>query len=480
MADMKKMQAIVDAHGGWDGMSDDLYNALSDLKNNGYDWDKISDKSYSVLDTANQKASSTPATPKSYQYLPGDYEDLKRNVGEVGYSGLDERQKALFKSQFPQSKFARAGGTFEDAVKYVDSQASTKPDAISAIWTGLTGRGSAMDPEAREQFMQSPVPTFVKEHPFTSAGMLASAYIPFTLGGIAGASALGAGTSLADEKLIAKEKSNTPTQDALAAGIVSGVTHGVGGKVAKELGGFASKYLNPVREYPDLVDAVKAANANAEAEHGARQWIAARIDEDAARMAREYAQPMNEEQILAELPGGLRDLSPTDRTRIELERSRAYSDAEQLAGLHRLEATKRSMWTDPKGPMVGRWENFGGAGDISDEAAEAYYNMVHSPARLAPIPPEPAGVDLVKLVNPYPGALARGLGTLVPESIRNAAIIRNAFWPAIAAEKTAVPLAQGIKLGAYPTTQVIKEVPKAYEAYKDYKDRADKYIDLVK
>lgn len=469
MADMKKMQAIVDAHGGWDGMSDDLYNALSDLKKNGYDWDKISDKSYSVLDTANQKASATDVISDRVQSSPMSSAELEQFYKE----NPDLRDELL--RYAPSLPSAQANSEYP-----LSSPRGAGSDAISDIWHGLTGKGSALDPEARAQFMQSPVPTFVKEHPFTSAGMLASAYLPFTWGGIAGATALGAGTSLADEKMVAKEKSTSPKQDALVAGLVSGATHGIGGKVATELGGFASKYLNPVREYPDLVDAVKAANANAEAEHGARQWIAGRINDDAARMAREYAQPMNEEQILAELPGGLRDFSPVDRTRIGLERSRAYADAEELAGLHKLEATKNSMWTDPQGPMVGRWENFGGAGDISDEAAEAYYNMVHGPAKLAPIPEPPAGVDLVKLVNPYPGALARGLGSLAPESVRNAAIIRNAFWPAIVAEKTATPLAQGIKLTSYPTTRVLNEVPKAYEAYKDYKDRANKYIDLVK
>lgn len=62
--------------------------------------------------------------PTTYSYnSPEDYELLKRNVAEVGYSGLDDKQKALFQSQFPSSKFARAGGSFDEAIKYVDSQA---------------------------------------------------------------------------------------------------------------------------------------------------------------------------------------------------------------------------------------------------------------------------------------------------------------------------------------------------------------------
>lgn len=68
--------------------------------------------------------------PSTYSYSsPDQYEDLKRNVGEAGYSGLDPVQQKLFQDQFAASKFARAGGSFEDAVKYVDSQA--KPSLLS-------------------------------------------------------------------------------------------------------------------------------------------------------------------------------------------------------------------------------------------------------------------------------------------------------------------------------------------------------------
>lgn len=64
---------------------------------------------------------SVPSNGYGYA-KPEDYELLKRNVSQVGYSGLDENQKKLFQSQFPSSKYAKAGGSFEDAIKYVDSQ----------------------------------------------------------------------------------------------------------------------------------------------------------------------------------------------------------------------------------------------------------------------------------------------------------------------------------------------------------------------
>lgn len=80
--------------------------------------DEIDENSVKELPNA-----PSPSTSNGFGYAkPEDYELLKQNVSAVGYSGLDENQKALFKSQFPSSKYAKAGGSFEDAVKYVDSQ----------------------------------------------------------------------------------------------------------------------------------------------------------------------------------------------------------------------------------------------------------------------------------------------------------------------------------------------------------------------
>lgn len=472
MADMNQMKKIVDAHGGWDNMSQDLYDALSDLKKNNYDWNSISDKSYSVLDTANNTANkvapSQPAPqPKGYKYPSNTaYNDLRVNVGEVGYSGLDPEQKKLFQAQFPQSKFAKAGGSFEDAVKYVDSQArQSRPISASefAPMGGMMGAPIPMTPIGN-----TPATKFVEEKPFTSAGIGASTLLPFSWPGILAATGLGAGTSLADEKLVAKEKSNEPIQDAIVSGLVSGLTHGIGGTIANRLSAFASKYLTPAREYPNAVAKIEAENAKELLAHEARQSIAARIDNEANKMASEYVQPVTEEQVLAELPNGLKGLPVKDARRIAAERSRTYEDADELAGLHKLDATKKAMWLAENGPMDVRWKQFGGAGTISDEAAEAYYNMTHAPFIPKELPVRPSGVDLVRVINPFPSMRERIVGGALPESIRNAQWIRNGLWPAEIAEVSASPLAQGIKALTYPTGEVAKDLPEGYRRLKKW------------
>lgn len=90
---------------------------------------------YMRLDSLSREPIPAPST---YSYSSTDqYEDLKRNVGEVGYSGLDPVQQKLFQDQFAASKFARAGGSFEDAVKYVDSQAKPKEGLGSQLLSGF-------------------------------------------------------------------------------------------------------------------------------------------------------------------------------------------------------------------------------------------------------------------------------------------------------------------------------------------------------
>lgn len=74
----------------------------------------------------------------TYAYASNDeYEDLKRAVGEVGYSGLDENQKKLFDTQLPASKAARAGMTAQQIHDYVDQAAGVNEANSNAgsAWT---------------------------------------------------------------------------------------------------------------------------------------------------------------------------------------------------------------------------------------------------------------------------------------------------------------------------------------------------------
>lgn len=203
----------------------DAYNQLSDN-----DLTQLTPQEQTEYGDLLEKSKATQATqavpqqaPSTYSYLPGDYEDLKHNVGRVGYSGLDERQKALFQSQFPNSKFAKAGGSFEDAVKYVDQNAEVGPiqEQPYTMESALPGEYST-DPRLQQ---------FVKEHPGTALATAAS--IPLTGGtttpgmvaGILGSGALGAGGTYVDERLAGNPNAG---QSSLISGLISGATHGVG------------------------------------------------------------------------------------------------------------------------------------------------------------------------------------------------------------------------------------------------------------
>lgn len=79
-----------------------------------------------TIGTTNQK----PTTPSTYQFQPGEREDLLANLHEVGYSGLDDKQKELYKKQYEASEYAKAGHTFEDAIKLADKQANQKEPSL--------------------------------------------------------------------------------------------------------------------------------------------------------------------------------------------------------------------------------------------------------------------------------------------------------------------------------------------------------------
>lgn len=206
----------------------DTYNSLSDSELSQLTEAEQTEYGDLLEKSKAPQTTETKSPSTGYSYLPGDYEDLRRNVGEVGFSGLDERQQALFKSQFPQSKFAKAGGSFEDAVKYVDSQSNQGKMADLAnnppypvMESALPGEYS-IDPNLQE---------FVKKHPGTSLATLASvpltggSSVPAVLVGMGASAGLGAGGTYVDERLAGNPDA---AKASLFSGFVSGATHGLG------------------------------------------------------------------------------------------------------------------------------------------------------------------------------------------------------------------------------------------------------------
>lgn len=256
-----------------------------------------------------------------------DYEDLKRNVGEVGYSGLDERQKALFKSQFPQSKFAKAGGTFEDAIKYTDAQSDRvlHPDtfisaedaakrdaetgdaytlARNVLTTGLAPYTAGLEYLKDRAFNEGSwaggqgdsYADYINKHMEAGnkgegvVGFLGNptnvlaAKMPLTLGGMAGMAGLGAGESMYHD-LEAGRLSGSPVdvteagKNALIAGGLAGGLHGaVSGAswLGKETGqAIAKPYIDIQREAEEQI-----------AENARKAAILERIKQNAPENAR--------------------------------------------------------------------------------------------------------------------------------------------------------------------------------------------------
>ena len=108
---------ILNNYGGQDNVPDSVYNALLKYKQNGQD--ALDDRDYAIL----TEAKSYSQSPSTYQFAPGQREDLMANLHEVGYSGLDDAQKALYKRQYYASDYAKAGHSFEEAIDLADRSA---------------------------------------------------------------------------------------------------------------------------------------------------------------------------------------------------------------------------------------------------------------------------------------------------------------------------------------------------------------------
>ena len=102
-------------------------------------------------------------------------QDLYANAKEVGYTGLDKDQQALFNQQFPYSQAAQHGMSLADAIKATDADASVigkvtnivkdipsdvygaARDVISAPVAGLAGVGSFLKNTAGDMIDGTPV-----------------------------------------------------------------------------------------------------------------------------------------------------------------------------------------------------------------------------------------------------------------------------------------------------------------------------------
>lgn len=258
---------------GYVSLSETEFNELKKYPEQKEIFNKISDSGYASLSPSEfeglKSLSSQPdKQPNGYQYPSNTaYNDLRVNVGEVGYSGLDPEQKKLFQAQFPQSKFAKAGGSFEDAVKYVDSQSSQgqvqnleENRPFPVMESALPGEYST-DPRIQR---------YIKEHPGTVAATAASVYNPLTWGGVLLAG-LESGAGIALDKAVNDEYSkNSGIDNAIdiGGGFAGGaLSHGALSVLAK---GITAPYRAIMAKNEDIAKEAVAANEKIAQENAAK------------------------------------------------------------------------------------------------------------------------------------------------------------------------------------------------------------------
>lgn len=135
---------------------------------------------------------------------------------------------------------------------------ATAKDALSAIWEGLTGKGS---------IVQTGVPmvaNYAYEHPGTTGLMAVAPFVPFSWPGVGAMVAGGVGAHIADRAQAENlHPSGMPINymeeavDALGSGIGSGITHGAFGVLSAG----ASRFARPYMEALDEAARVEAQNA---------------------------------------------------------------------------------------------------------------------------------------------------------------------------------------------------------------------------
>lgn len=91
---------------------------------NGESFNDLSDEELGMFENEIDESTVKENKPSTYQFQPGQREDLMANLHEVGYSGLDDTQKALYKQQYDASDYAKAGHSFQEAIDLADKQAN--------------------------------------------------------------------------------------------------------------------------------------------------------------------------------------------------------------------------------------------------------------------------------------------------------------------------------------------------------------------
>lgn len=117
---------------GYGALSDSEFEELKKYPKYKDVFNKIADNGYGALSDSEFEELKSIDKPSTYQFAPGQREDLMANLHEVGYSGLDDAQKALYKQQYDASDYAKAGHSFEEAQRLADESAGVGQPSLGS------------------------------------------------------------------------------------------------------------------------------------------------------------------------------------------------------------------------------------------------------------------------------------------------------------------------------------------------------------
>lgn len=234
---------------------------------------QVDDNEFKALIMAKAGEETDAPQSQGYDYTsPDDYTDLYNNAKMVGYSGLDDAQKALFAKAYPLSKAAQSGMSLDDAIKATDAGAKyqTTPAAIGQ------GYNNAYDKNGRVDITNSDLPMATKAAEYARVpGAIIAGGLASVLSGIQSAlvnrdmglnGALSAGWESAKDQAIPSYDKGILGQD--GEGMVADPTNFIpfAGKIlgsAPKVAPLISKATNLVSNLP-LVDKISSFISNKE------------------------------------------------------------------------------------------------------------------------------------------------------------------------------------------------------------------------
>lgn len=484
--------------GGYASLSVSEFNELKKYPEYKEIFNKISDGGYSSLSVAEfnglKKLSATSAPQSSPKLTPDQYRLLQQNVGNYGYSGLDDVQKKQFQEQFPMSKFAKAGGSFKDAVKYVDSQSAynKKGKPNEGMKTSEMGDNTTLSGALKNTWMGiKDIGTLAKEHPGTAAFTIASGMfpemLPLTGGGIVRAGLVGSAATAIDKyhpftSELPDYETETPVEsatDVLGSGANSALTHGLFTGLNRTLG---AKYYGALAKNVEAEKVAAEKNAEIAAENARRAEFNSKVNYESMQDP-ESVMNFYRTEMMKQNPGVATTFRPkfTDDLAglgAELDytrEGRMYIAAKKLEELKAMMAAKGKVIRIPESKLTPPSKLQQGVVEPSDWDVAKFKNEYETV--LPDVTPEYVEVPTVNLMSGLPNSirvaesklsnLLRGSTAGEPDwfSWRNNTLL----YPALK------PIASGLAKGLDPFASYI--VPEGIGLLKNTKKSADGIVD---